>query len=79
MSDLIEHDCKDKHMDEFCSICVGRMEKEIERLRAALEDIAESKFCAYENTGSGQYGIGVTDGHRFCAKLAKAALKENDK
>jgi len=40
MSDLIEHDCKDKHMDEFCHICVGRMEKQIERLTAEREKFA---------------------------------------
>ena len=48
--------------------------REIERLEGALREIAESKFCSYENTGSGQYGIGVTDGHRFCANIAREAL-----
>ena len=50
---------------------------EIQRLREALDEIANSKFCMYENTGHGQYGIGVTDGHRYCANIAKQAL-DND-
>ena len=48
---------------------------EIDRLRAALEEIAHSKYCNYENTGGGQYGIGVTDGHRYCALIARAVLE----
>ena len=46
------------------------------RLREALEVIRDSRFCNYENSGAGSYGIGVTDGHRFCANIARAALSE---
>jgi hypothetical protein len=47
-------------------------------LRLAINEIANSKFCNYDETNhgnyAGQYGIGVTDGHRFCASIANAAL-----
>lgn len=46
----------------------------IEQLESALRQIAESKYCAYENTSGDQYGMGVTDGHRYCAKIAQDAL-----
>jgi len=39
----------------------------------ALKEIAENKYCIYSNTRT-SYGTGVTDGHRFCAKIAKEAL-----
>lgn len=50
-----------------------------ERLEAALKEIATSKFLSYAHSPEnhmydGQYGIGVTDGHRYCAKIARAAL-----
>ena len=60
-----------------CEVYKGEIERltaDNERLRAALREIANSKFCMYENTESGQYGIGVTDGHRYCANIAKEAL-----
>ena len=44
------------------------------RYERTLEEIANSKYCNYENTEGGQYGIGVTDGHRYCAKIARKAL-----
>ena len=49
-----------------------------DELANALNEIANSKFCNYDETShgnyAGQYGIGVTDGHRFCANIAIAAL-----
>lgn len=45
-----------------------------EKYRVALEEIANSEYTSYENNGSGLYGTGVTDGHRYCADIAKAAL-----
>lgn len=51
---------------------------ERERLREALEEIRDSKFCSYENTSADSYGTGVTDGHRFCANIARAALKDTN-
>jgi hypothetical protein len=49
-----------------------------DELQLALNEIANSKFCNYDETShgnyAGQYGIGVTDGHRFCANIANAAL-----
>jgi len=48
---------------------------EIERLTKALESIRDSKYCNYDETGQGQYGIGVTDGHRHCSKTAKGAIE----
>ena len=47
-------------------------------MAAALKQIAEHKAISYENTShgnyEGQYGIGVTDGHRLCARIAREAL-----
>jgi len=68
-----------------------RRKADNERLRAALQEIATSKYCNYENTlmflirpsripafsESGTYGIGVTDGHRYCSNIAKAALEHD--
>lgn len=51
---------------------------ERDRLREALKEIRDSKFTAYENTSGDSYGIGVTDGHRFCANIARAALKDTN-
>ena len=42
---------------------------------AALERIA-SDHQNYEANGPGQYGIGVTDGHRCSANIARAALAD---
>lgn len=48
---------------------------EIARLRAALESIADSPHCQYENSKDGtSYGVGVADGHRCAATTARAAL-----
>lgn len=46
------------------------------KYRDALIAIRDSKFNAYENTGEGQYGIGVCDGHRWCANVARQAVGE---
>jgi len=40
----------------------------------ALREIASSKHQNYSNNEPGSYGIGVTDGHRFCAEIASKAL-----
>ena len=47
---------------------------EIEQLRHVLYKIRDSGFCQYERNGSGLYGIGVTDGHRLCARWAAEVL-----
>ena len=71
-----------------CELChdlavIGRLRSENERLREALIEIRDSSYCQYENTESvrrgttvvpGQYGIGVTDGHRFCSAIAQKAM-----
>ena len=50
------------------------------RMREVLKEIATCKYTSYENTSEGMYegmyGVGVTDGHRYCANLAKPALGE---
>jgi hypothetical protein len=48
------------------------------KLRDALLKIRDSKHCQYDENGAGSYGIGVTDGHRFCAGIARKALEWND-
>jgi len=47
-----------------------------EALAGALEEIASDPHCSYDHpsNGAGQYGTGVTDGHRCAAKKADAAL-----
>ena len=45
-----------------------------EKLLDALVEIRDSKFCDYQKTEPGLYGIGVTDGHRYCAKIARDAI-----
>jgi hypothetical protein len=49
----------------------------LDQYYAALVSIRDSKYCDYENTGGGQYGIGVTDGHRYCSNIAKGAINES--
>ena len=49
---------------------------EIARMREALEAISSSKFCSYEETSQDSYGTGVTDGHRYCALVARRGLGE---
>ena len=41
----------------------------------ALRSIAESVHCKYEANDQTPYGKGVTDGHRFCAELARKCLE----
>jgi hypothetical protein len=53
--------------------CVEAM-AEINKLKAALMEIRDSEFQNYEKSGSGQYGIGVADGHRYCASIARDAI-----
>lgn len=47
---------------------------EIQRLRGALETIANSSHCE-SHPGESDYGMGVADGHRCAANMAKAALE----
>ena len=57
-----------------------KAEAETRRLRIALEEIAKHWAISYDHPLSeteiykGPYGIGVTDGHRCCAKIAREAL-----
>lgn len=55
---------------------VLEMKMKIALMTAALTEIRDSKFCSYEShRTSNQYTIGVTDGHRFCANIARKALE----
>lgn len=53
------------------------------RMEEALREIADHWACAYDhkyaNTEAyrGSYGIGIVDGHRAAALIAKAALEGN--
>lgn len=53
------------------------------RQEEALREIADHWACAYDhkyaNTEAyrGSYGIGITDGHRAAAIIARAALEDN--
>jgi hypothetical protein len=54
--------------------------KEVERLRTTLERIRDHWACQYDHPRKasemyrGPYGIGVTDGHRAAASIARDAL-----
>lgn len=48
----------------------------VEKLINALNSIAYSPFCRYEEVSGNSYGMGVADGHRYCAQIARDALKE---
>jgi hypothetical protein len=60
--------------DGVANAAIAEAADRLERLQAALVAIRDSRFCSYENSGSGQYGIGVADGHRYCADVARTAI-----
>jgi hypothetical protein len=60
--------------DGIANAAIAESADRLERLQAALIEIRDSRFCSYENSGSGQYGIGVADGHRYCANVARSAI-----
>lgn len=55
---------------------------EIARLRAALESIANNKYCDYyeaaKTDSDRMYTTGIADGHRFAAQIAREALTPKD-
>lgn len=65
---------KAEAMENVAQLVALRAENE--RLRGVLEKIADDPHNSYEVNRGGQYGIGVTDGHRCAAQTARAALKE---
>lgn len=60
--------------DGVANAAIAEAADRLERLHAALIEIRDSRFCSYENSGSGEYGIGVADGHRYCANIARDAI-----
>ncbi len=40
----------------------------------ALQFIRDNKHCDYQENCRDSYGKGVTDGHRYCSTVARAAL-----
>lgn len=58
---------------------IEQQAEQIERLRKALTAISDDPHCSYENSGDGQYGIGVADGHRCAANKAREALAARTK
>ena len=52
----------------------GRADR-VAELEEALKFIAHNKHTAYESNEGGDYGHGITDGHRYCSNVASAALK----
>ena len=45
-----------------------------DKYEEALRKIAYHPHCNYENCGPSMYGIGVADGHRCAANIAREAL-----
>lgn len=75
MNYLLVPACVDVHCCSVCKMFIRDVQEEIDVLKDALRDIATSKYCMYGHTESGNsYGIGVTDGHRYCAEIARKAL-----
>jgi len=60
--------------DGVANAAIAEAADRLEKLSSALIEIRDSRFCSYENSGSGQYGIGVADGHRYCANIARDAI-----
>ena len=56
------------------------LRQRVEALEAALNEIATSKYQAYPEpfeinpAATSQYKIGIADGHRFCANVARRGL-----
>ena len=48
-----------------------------EKMLKALKEIAESPHRYFEDK-HGTYVLGVADGHRFCAKIAEAAIANEE-
>lgn len=46
----------------------------LSRYERALRLIANNKHCMYYNNEASDYGKGVTDGHRYCAQIARDEL-----
>jgi hypothetical protein len=75
MSNVCEHGS----LKRSCEICerdseIEMLSKTIKIFRDALKSIAGSHYQQYGHAGSGMYGIGVSDGHRYCADVASKAL-----
>jgi hypothetical protein len=52
------------------------LKERIKFLESLLLEISTSKYCSYSETSPDLYGIGVTDGHRYCAEIAKKAWED---
>jgi chromosome segregation ATPase len=57
---------------------VSALKDQVGALREALDRIAK-EHQSYDENGGGQYGIGVTDGHRCAATIARRALAPETK
>ena len=71
MSEYHDKDFPINPMGRHIVLIVGYIGEEE---RKALEEIAGSDFQKYGHAGHGVYGIGVSDGHRYCAEIASRAL-----
>jgi DNA-directed RNA polymerase subunit RPC12/RpoP len=60
--------------DGIANSALREIAERLETYHNTLIEIRDSKFTSYENTYTGQYGLGVCDGHRYCAILSKEAI-----
>jgi len=75
LQNLIALDRADTYlMSDNDVIGLGEAINMLQNDAAALIEIAGSKYQNYSKTSPDSYGIGVTDGHRYCADIANKAL-----
>ena len=76
MNKIVDGDNRPVSQGAFNALIAERdsFKQRSEKLEAAMREIAESKFCSYDKAVN-QYEIGVADGHRYCAAIAREALQ----
>ena len=60
--------------DGAANAAIAEASDRMERMHKALVEIRDSKYLSYDSGSGGEYSIGVTDGHRFCARIARDAI-----
>lgn len=76
-----QHSRIDRESTQWCSRCLmhwpchtAKLLARLKASEAALHAIADHEHCIYQG-GENSYNMGVVDGHRCAAKVAKGALE----